>query len=338
MNLANKTSFNYHAVEGTDTLARALKIGLLYSLLPDAKAKDVFVKRLNKYGYHKDNPIEITDLPTTFATPEETIEHFSAQHGATVRIYAGASLELREHECADATAFIYIHEPLPGLCNVVLKPHCLHKTGSGRKYKHHCHWCNTSYQRDHIKCERGHNDLSRCATCHMQYLPSETHVCWRRKCWRCRIDVDIREHVCCYVAPVARENEIRMVSFDVGKNVVDGRVVAIGVDVIDGDSHHAFTIAEFLHLVQGYMQSKETVVFVCASTDDLSLVFAEARQTQGMFLNPSFNGNKVVMLKSNGCHPLTYNTRVLSGRYVKPLVKTTWPEPAALLHIIHTLK
>ena len=69
-------------------MARALKIGLLYSLLPDAKAKDVFVKRLNKYGHHINNPIEITDfagdMPPTLGTPEETIEHFSAQHKATV--------------------------------------------------------------------------------------------------------------------------------------------------------------------------------------------------------------------------------------------------------------
>ena len=268
MNLANKTSFNYHAVEGTDTLARALKIGLLYSQLPDAKAKDVFVKRLNKYGHHKDNPIEITDfagdMPPTLDSPEETIEHFSAQHKATVRVYLGASMDLSEYEREDAVAFIYLHEPSQGIFNVITKPHCLQKTGSGRKYKNHCHWCNTSYQRDHIKCGRGHNDLSRCAKCHMQHLPSEKHVCWRRKCWRCRIDVDIREHVCCYVAPVARENEIRMVSFNVRTEVLEGMVIAVGVDVIDGDSHHAFTMAEFLHLVQGYMKSKETVVFVCA--------------------------------------------------------------------------
>ena len=58
------------------------------------------MKRLNKYGHHKNNPIEITDfagdMPPTLGTPEETIEHFSAQHKATVRIYSGASMAGKE--------------------------------------------------------------------------------------------------------------------------------------------------------------------------------------------------------------------------------------------------
>jgi hypothetical protein len=45
INLKHKTAFNYHETNGGVTLA--LKIGLDYARLHDAKTKDVFVKRLN---------------------------------------------------------------------------------------------------------------------------------------------------------------------------------------------------------------------------------------------------------------------------------------------------
>ena len=83
INLKHKTAFNYHETNGGVTLA--LKIGLDYARLHDAKTKDVFVKRLNGYGCHRKNPIEISDVPLPSSTPLATIQHFSGEFKATVR-------------------------------------------------------------------------------------------------------------------------------------------------------------------------------------------------------------------------------------------------------------
>ena len=61
INLKHKTAFNYHETKGG--VNRALKIGLDYARLPDAKTKDVFTKRLNGYGSPRGSTLHCT-VPT----------------------------------------------------------------------------------------------------------------------------------------------------------------------------------------------------------------------------------------------------------------------------------
>ena len=298
-----KTAFNYHENKGN--LALALKIGLDHANVKAKDPFDLFIKRVNLYGEkNRNDPIQITDLPALLSTPEETMRQFSEDHKATIRIYS-PTLKLTEILREDASVFIYLHEATPGQYNVIFKPHCLRLTPSGKRYKKHCDWCNTSHAGKHIKCKRGHSDLIQCRTCPLKYLPHEKHVCHHRKCDRCRIVVDARKHVCHYVAPADRSPDLDVISFDVGKDVTaGGRVVAMGVEVIYGEDDWIFTMPEFLRFIRERLTSKRKAVFVCESTDDLSLLYAESRQesrrTKGVFLSPKLSGNKITWLTSNG--------------------------------------
>lgn len=283
-------------------ITMALKIGLDHSLIPPVKGGGThatFIRRLNKHGYHKNNPIEITDLPPMRESAGKTIESFAEKHSATVRIYS-AALELTEFETVDAYVFIYLYEASPGMFKVIFKPHCLQTTASGKTYSHHCNFCNTSHQNDHSRCTKGHTDRIKCNRCPLKYKRNTKHECWHKKCPRCRVTCDVRTHECYYVAPTAMDANVRIVSFDVRtKEDCSGNVTATEVEAID-DEHHVFTLDEFLALAVTYMKSKETVVFVCASTDDLSLLFAAARKTKGMYLMPTPSGGKIIMLKGRG--------------------------------------